>query len=59
MVVLSALSHPIEDFKFDIPLIDSRYKNIPQMSFDDTGREPDQAFRLNRDPLAELEYPTK
>ncbi|KAG9355606.1 hypothetical protein AGOR_G00037890 [Albula goreensis] len=35
------------------------YKNIPHMSFDDTGREPDQAFRLNRDPLAELEYPTK
>lgn len=36
-----------------------RYKNIPQMSFDDTGREPEQAFRLNRDPQAELEYPTK
>lgn len=36
-----------------------RYKNIPQMSFDDTGREPEQAFRLNKDPLAELEYPTK
>lgn len=36
-----------------------RYKNIPQMSFDDTGREPEQAFRLNRDPDAELEYPTK
>lgn len=35
------------------------YKNIPQMSFDDTSREPEQAFRLNRDPLAELEYPTK
>ncbi|XP_028453141.1 PITH domain-containing protein 1 isoform X2 [Perca flavescens] len=35
------------------------YKNIPQMSFDDTGREPEQAFRLNRDPVAELEYPTK
>uniref|UniRef100_A0A8C5DMR8 PITH domain-containing protein 1 n=2 Tax=Gouania willdenowi TaxID=441366 RepID=A0A8C5DMR8_GOUWI len=35
------------------------YKNIPQMSFDDVGREPEQAFRLNRDPLAELEYPTK
>lgn len=29
------------------------------MSFDDTGREPEQAFRLNRDPRAELEYPTK
>lgn len=37
----------------------SRYKNIPQMSFDDTGKEPEQAFRLNRDPRAELEYPTK
>lgn len=29
------------------------------MSFDDTGREPEQAFRLNRDPQAQLEYPTK
>ncbi|CAB1426341.1 unnamed protein product [Pleuronectes platessa] len=29
------------------------------MSFDATGREPEQAFRLNRDPTAELEYPTK
>lgn len=29
------------------------------MSFDDTSREPEQAFCLNRDPLAELEYPTK
>ncbi|XP_063041353.1 PITH domain-containing protein 1 [Engraulis encrasicolus] len=35
------------------------FKNIPHMSFDDTRREPEQAFRLNRDPLAELEYPTK
>ncbi|PWS21562.1 hypothetical protein DKP78_22935, partial [Enterococcus faecium] len=35
------------------------FKNIPHMSFDDTGREPEQAFRLNRDPLAELENPTK
>lgn len=35
------------------------YKNIPQMSFDDTGREPEQAFRLNKDPVASLEYPTK
>lgn len=40
----------------DIP---PRYKNIPQMSFDDTGKEPEQAFRLNRDPNAQLEYPTK
>ena len=39
--------------------LDSRYKNIPHMSFDDVGREPDQAFRLNRDPQAQLEYPTK
>ncbi|CAL8298774.1 unnamed protein product [Lota lota] len=36
-----------------------RLQNIPHMSFDDVGREPDQAFRLNRDPLAQLEYPTK
>jgi len=43
-----------EELLFNIP-----YKNIPHMSFDDTSREPEQAFRLNRDPLAELEYPTK
>ncbi|XP_069051536.1 PITH domain-containing protein 1 isoform X1 [Lepisosteus oculatus] len=35
------------------------YKNVPHMSFDDTGREPDQAFRLNRDTKGDLEYPTK
>ncbi|XP_054026661.1 PITH domain-containing protein 1 isoform X2 [Dryobates pubescens] len=35
------------------------FKNIPHMSFDDTGREPDQMFSLNRDPAGELEYPTK
>lgn len=36
-----------------------RYKNIPQMSFDDTDREPDQTFSLNRDLTGELEYATK
>ncbi|KAB0383872.1 hypothetical protein FD755_005789 [Muntiacus reevesi] len=35
------------------------YKNIPQMSFDDTDREPDQTFSLNRDLTGELEYATK
>ncbi|XP_042194572.1 PITH domain-containing protein 1 [Callorhinchus milii] len=35
------------------------YKNIPHMSFDDTGREPDQVFQLNRDVTGELEYTTK
>ncbi|KAL0605137.1 Acyl-protein thioesterase 2 [Plecturocebus cupreus] len=35
------------------------YKNIPQMSFDDTEREPDQTFSLNRDLTGELEYATK
>lgn len=35
------------------------YKNIPQMSFDDTEREPDQTFSLNRDVTGELEYATK
>lgn len=35
------------------------YKNIPQMSFDDTDREPDQTFSLNRDTAGELEYATK
>lgn len=29
------------------------------MSFDDTAREPEQTFGLNRDPAGELEYPTK
>ncbi|MGH0175242.1 UNVERIFIED_CONTAM: hypothetical protein FKN15_070142 [Acipenser sinensis] len=35
------------------------YKNCTHMSFDDTSRDPDQVFRLNRDPSGELEYPTK
>ncbi|XP_074903507.1 PITH domain-containing protein 1 isoform X2 [Buteo buteo] len=35
------------------------FKNIPHMSFDDTAREPDQTFSLNRDLTGELEYPTK
>ncbi|KAF6327523.1 hypothetical protein mRhiFer1_008244 [Rhinolophus ferrumequinum] len=35
------------------------YKNIAQMSFDDTDREPDQTFSLNRDLTGELEYATK
>lgn len=29
------------------------------MSFDDTAKEPEQSFSLSRDPLGELEYPTK
>ncbi|KAH0631144.1 hypothetical protein JD844_005296 [Phrynosoma platyrhinos] len=35
------------------------FKNIPHMSFDNTAREPDQMFSLNRDITGELEYPTK
>ncbi|NWS52727.1 PITH1 protein, partial [Chunga burmeisteri] len=35
------------------------FRNIPHMSFDDAAREPDQTFSLNRDPIGELEYPTK
>ncbi|XP_010132553.1 PREDICTED: PITH domain-containing protein 1, partial [Buceros rhinoceros silvestris] len=35
------------------------FRNIPHMSFDDTAREPEQTFSLNRDPAGELEYPTK
>ncbi|MXQ93728.1 hypothetical protein E5288_WYG016946 [Bos mutus] len=42
-----------EELLFNIP-----YKNIPQMSFDDTDREPDQTFSLNRDLTGELEYAT-
>ena len=34
-------------------------RNIPQMSFDDRDREPDQTFSLNRDLTGELEYATK
>ncbi|XP_036826718.1 PITH domain-containing protein 1-like [Oncorhynchus mykiss] len=34
------------------------YKNITHMSFD-TCREPEEVFRLNRDPLAQLEYLTR
>ncbi|XP_073089497.1 PITH domain-containing protein 1 isoform X2 [Manis javanica] len=43
-----------EELLFNIP-----YKNIPQMSFGDTDREPDQTFSLNRDLTGELEYATK
>ncbi|NWR24570.1 PITH1 protein, partial [Emberiza fucata] len=35
------------------------FRNIPHMSFDDTAKEPEQSFSLSRDPLGELEYPTK
>ncbi|NWH69211.1 PITH1 protein, partial [Geococcyx californianus] len=35
------------------------FKNIPHMSFDDAAREAEQTFSLNRDPMGELEYPTK
>uniref|UniRef100_A0A8C5T4B8 PITH domain containing 1 n=1 Tax=Malurus cyaneus samueli TaxID=2593467 RepID=A0A8C5T4B8_9PASS len=35
------------------------FRNIPHMSFDDTAREAEQTFSLSRDPLGELEYPTK
>ncbi|XP_074023746.1 elongin-A-like [Numenius arquata] len=35
------------------------FRNIPHMSFDDTAREPEQTFSLNRGPTGELEYPTK
>ena len=34
-------------------------RNIPQMSFDDRDREPDQTFSLNWDLTGELEYATK
>ncbi|XP_030074745.1 PITH domain-containing protein 1 [Microcaecilia unicolor] len=35
------------------------YKNMNHMCFDDTSREADQVFSLNRDIHGELEYPTK
>ncbi|XP_005988806.1 PITH domain-containing protein 1 [Latimeria chalumnae] len=43
-------SHPLEMRLF---------KNLPHMSFDDAAREPDQVFKLNKDPTGELEYPIK
>lgn len=41
------------------PSCPARFRNIPHMSFDDTAKEPEQTFSLSRDPLGELEYPTK
>ncbi|XP_072273774.1 PITH domain-containing protein 1 [Pyxicephalus adspersus] len=35
------------------------FKNVPHMSFDDTGRKEDEVFNLNFDTTGELEYPTK
>ncbi|XP_069478489.1 PITH domain-containing protein 1 isoform X2 [Ambystoma mexicanum] len=43
-----------EELLFNVP-----YKNIPHMSFDDTAREADQEFILNKDVTGELEYQTK
>ncbi len=37
----------------------SRYKNRPNMTFDDTGVKPDQEFELAQDLAAVIEYPTK
>lgn len=58
-VVISIYTHKENEFIDVSWCFLSRYKNIPQMSFDETGKEPEQAFRLNKDPRAELEYPTK
>uniref|UniRef100_A0A8C4QC29 PITH domain-containing protein 1 n=1 Tax=Eptatretus burgeri TaxID=7764 RepID=A0A8C4QC29_EPTBU len=35
------------------------FKNIPHMTFDDTGREADQEFGMSHDLTGTLEYPTK
>ncbi|XP_004911675.1 PITH domain-containing protein 1 isoform X2 [Xenopus tropicalis] len=43
-----------EELLFNIP-----FKNVPHMSFGDTGREADQTFSLNIDVSGNLEYPTK
>jgi hypothetical protein len=36
-----------------------RFKNKPNMNFDDTSIEADQEFELYRDNTGTIEYPTK
>ena len=36
-----------------------RYKNRPNMTFDDTGAEPEQTFEMHPDPNGVMEYATK
>ena len=36
-----------------------RYKNRPNMSFDDTGAEPEQTFDMQPDRQGVIEYKTK
>ena len=36
-----------------------RYKNRPQMTFDDTGSAPEQEFEMHPDPTGVLQYSTK
>ena len=36
-----------------------RYKNRPEMTFDDAGCEPDQEFEMHSDSTGALEYVTK
>lgn len=36
-----------------------RYKNRPNMTFDDVGMEPDQVFELQKDVEGVLEYAPK
>lgn len=49
----------LADLLLITPSCPARFRNIPHMSFDDTAKEPEQTFSLSRDPLGELEYPTK
>lgn len=37
----------------------SRFKNRPDMSFDDVGMEADQEFEIMQDNTGTLEYPLK
>ena len=38
---------------------DDRYKNRPEMTFDDAGCEADQEFEMHSDTTGSLEYVTK
>jgi len=40
-------------------ICDDRYKNRPEMTFDDAGCEADQEFEMHSDTTGSLEYVTK
>ena len=46
-------------FMLYIVVLFYRYKNRPNMTFDDTGATPDQEFEMHPDTQGVLEYATK